>query len=142
MVTFNNTKKCKINWKVWKLNEQLSNESVHQKKMYIFAIYQSLKSDSQLPKKIDFSCFSGRPLKVMKNIFYFMLKALLFLRCLYVCPHSFDHVEKQFDKSAKVTLIICDVTDWETNNHNKHIAQYLKYLKNIWKIIHKMWWRS
>ena len=34
------------------------------------------------------------------------------------------------DKKAKVNSQIYDVTNWETNNHNVHIAQYLK---RYWK---------
>ena len=36
------------------------------------------------------------------------------------------YVEKRLDKSAKVSFKIYDVTDWTTNNGNKHIAHYLK----------------
>ena len=38
-----------------------------------------LKSESQLSKKIGFFCMIGSPLKIMKNTFYFMLKALFVL---------------------------------------------------------------
>ena len=33
----------------------------------------TLKSDSRLPKKILFICFSDSPPKMMKNAFYFIL---------------------------------------------------------------------
>ena len=40
---------------------------------------QILKSDSHLPKK-NYSCFYDSPLKMMKNAFYFILKALFVLK--------------------------------------------------------------
>ena len=43
-------------------------------------INQSFKSDSHLPKKILFICFNDSPLKMMKNVFYFILKALFALK--------------------------------------------------------------
>ena len=39
-----------------------------------------LKSDSHLPKKICCIYFNESPLKVMKNAFYFILKALFVLK--------------------------------------------------------------
>ena len=38
------------------------------------------KSDSHLPKKISFIFFNESLLKIMKNTFYFTLKALFVLR--------------------------------------------------------------
>ena len=61
-------------------------------------------------KKVVIVCFSESPLKMMKNAFYFMLKAI-FVLSFWLC---------------KVNFKICDVTDWTTNNCNTHIAQYLK----------------
>ena len=39
-----------------------------------------LKSDSHLPKKFLFICLNESPLKLMKNAFYFILKALFVLK--------------------------------------------------------------
>ena len=39
-----------------------------------------LKSDSHLPKKICFICLFESPLKMMKNAFYFIIKALFVLK--------------------------------------------------------------
>ena len=39
-----------------------------------------LKPDFHLPKKIFFICFNDGPSKMMKNGFYFILKALFVLR--------------------------------------------------------------
>ena len=43
-------------------------------------VWKWLKSDSRLSKKICFICFNECPLKMMKNAFYFMLKALFVLK--------------------------------------------------------------
>ena len=63
---------------------------------------------------------------MMKNAFYFVLKALFvlgtftFLSWLFVC------VEKRLNKKAKVNFKIYDVKNWTTNNYNTHVAQYFK----------------
>ena len=54
--------------------------------MLIFLV-DCLKSDSHFPKKILFICFGESPLKMMKNVFYVILKALFVLKI-------FGHVEK------------------------------------------------
>ena len=41
---------------------------------------KNLKSDSHLSKRILFVCFNENPLKMMKNAFYFILKALFLLK--------------------------------------------------------------
>ena len=45
-------------------------------------------------KKVGFICFNRRPLKMMKNAFYFMSKALFLLRYLNFCTKFFGHVGK------------------------------------------------
>ena len=57
-------------------------------------IYQSLKSDSHPTKKILFICFNKSPLKVMKNAFYFILKALFVLKIFTFLSWHFGHVEE------------------------------------------------
>ena len=66
------------------------------------------------------------PLKINKSSFYFVLKTLFDLRYLYFCPDLFGHVGKWLDQKAKIKFKIHDVTGWETNNYNTHIAQYLR----------------
>ena len=61
----------------------------------------------------------------MKNAFYFMLKALLIFEILTFTSWLFGYVEKRLDKKAMVNFKVDDVTDWTTNDHNTHIAQYL-----------------
>ena len=53
-----------------------------------------LKLDSHLPKKFCFICFTESPLKMMKNAFYFILKALLVLKVFKFLSWLFAHVEK------------------------------------------------
>ena len=40
-------------------------------------LYTPFKPDSHLPKQILFICINKSPLRMMKNAFYFTLKALL-----------------------------------------------------------------
>ena len=58
--------------------------------------------------------------------FYIMLKALFVLKVFKFLSWHFGYVGKQRDKKAKVNFKTYDVTDWETNNYNKNIVQYLK----------------
>ena len=63
-----------------------------------------LKSDSYFPKKLIL--FVSNHLKMMKNAFYFMLKAFSFLRYLIFFPDFFGHVEKRVDKNVKLSFKI------------------------------------
>ena len=81
-----------------------------------------LKIDPHLAKRWFF-CFNGRSLEMMKNAFYFMLRALLVPKYLNYCPNVF--VRQKKDPIKKVTLRIYKVTEWEVNNCNTHIAQHL-----------------
>ena len=65
-------------------------------------------------------------LKMMKNVFYFALKALFVLKVFKFLSDFFSHIEKLLDKKIKVNFKIYDVINWEINNWNTHIAQYLK----------------
>ena len=73
-------------------------------------------------KKVGFICLNGRSLKILKNTFYFMLKAL-FSRYLKFCLDFSGHVEKQLDQKAKVNFKLLTS---QRNSSNRHIAQYLK----------------
>ena len=55
---------------------------------------KNLKSDSNLPKEVCIFCFIERPLKMMKNVFYFILKALSILKMFKFLSWLFGHVEK------------------------------------------------
>ena len=54
----------------------------------------TLKLDSHLPKKIIFICYNESPLKIMKNAFYFTLKALFVLKIFKFLSWHFGHVEE------------------------------------------------
>ena len=62
-------------------------------------------------------------LKMMKDGFYFILKALFVLKIFRSCVLSFGHVEKRLDYRGKVSFRIYYFTAWKTNNCNAHIAQ-------------------
>ena len=48
---------------------------------------------------------------MMKNAFYFMLKALVVLEVFSFMSWLFGYIEIQFDKKAMVTFKIDEVTD-------------------------------
>ena len=53
-----------------------------------------LKSDLHIPKKNCVTCFHEGPLKMMKNAFYFMIKALFVLKVFKFLSWYFGHVGK------------------------------------------------
>ena len=53
-----------------------------------------LKSGSHLPKKNCFTCFNEKTLKMMKNAFYFILKAHFVLKIFRFLSRLFAHVGK------------------------------------------------
>ena len=71
------------------------------------------------------------PLKMMKNAFYYVLKALFVLKIFTFLSSLFGHVGRRIDKKAKVIFKIYDVTRWAANNYNIHIAQYLKKYRQL-----------
>ena len=52
----------------------------------------------------------------------------MFLRYLHFCPDSFNYFgfPKRLDEKAKENVKIYDVTNWNTNYHNKHISEFSK----------------
>ena len=71
------------------------------------------------------------PLKMMRNNFYFTLKAFFVLNIFKFLPWLFGLVAKRLAKKEKVNFKFYDVTDWLTNNCNTHIAQPLPKLKEL-----------
>ena len=63
-------------------------------------------------KKVDFICFNGKLLNLMKNVFFSFWKNLIF------CPGFFNHAGKRLDQKAKLNFKMYDVTDLNTNNYN------------------------
>ena len=61
-----------------------------------------LKSDSHIPKK-KIICFDDSPSKMLKNVFYFILKVLFVLRIFKFLSWLFGHVEN--DLIRKIRLI-------------------------------------
>ena len=59
--------------------------------------FSGLNSDPYFPKKKWFICFNESPLKMMKNAFYFILKALFVLKIFQFLSQPFGHVEKWLD---------------------------------------------
>ena len=55
---------------------------------------------------------------MMKNAFYFMLKALFVLE-IFTCL-------SWLNKKVMLDFKIYDVADWTTNNYNTNISQYRK----------------
>ena len=55
---------------------------------------EKIKSGSDLPKNIFIIGFNESPLKMMKNAFYFILKALFALKIFKLLSWLFGHVEK------------------------------------------------
>ena len=76
---------------------------------------------------VVFIYFKESSIKILKNAFYFMLKALFLLEIFNFLSLLFVYVEKRLDKKGKVNFKIYDVTHWTTNNiYNIFIVQYLK----------------
>ena len=53
------------------------------------------------------------PLKMKKNAFYFMLKALFILELF-----TFGYIGRRVDKKVMVNFKIYDFTNWTTNDYN------------------------
>ena len=62
---------------------------------------------------------------MVKNAFYFTLKALSVLKIFKFLYLLFGYEEKQLDQKDKVNFKINVFTTWLTNNCNIHIDQYL-----------------
>ena len=67
---------------------------------------------------------------MMKNAFYFMLKASFGLKIFNFLSGHFWSCKKRFDVKTNVNFKICDVTDWNTNNYNTHIADFSRSKTN------------
>ena len=66
-------------------------EDIFHYKYYQNHLIYYIKSDSHLPKKI---CFNDSPSKMMKKVFYFILKAFFVLKIFEFLSWLFGHVEK------------------------------------------------
>ena len=59
---------------------------------------------------------------MMKNVFYFMLKALFVFEIFAFSSLLFGYVGKRLDEKAKVNFKIYDLSDRTTNNFNACIV--------------------
>ena len=75
-----------------------------------------LKVGLSSSKKVCFICSNESPFNIMKNGFYFMLKAFFFLKIIKFLSETFFVMEEN-DLVRKLRLV--------SNNCNTHIAQYL-----------------
>ena len=62
---------------------------------------------------------------MMKNAFYFILKALFILKIFKLLSWLFGHAEKSLDYKDKANFEIHGVMAWLTKNWNRRITQYL-----------------
>ena len=63
---------------------------------------------------------------MMKDVFYFMLKAPFDLEIFTFLSWLFGYAEKRLDKKDIINFKIYDVTYSTANNYNTHIGQYRK----------------
>ena len=88
-----------------------------------------LMSESHLPRNF-FYVLQWKPFKkLFKNdekCFLFHVKSSFCLWDICIFILTFWLYRKRLTKKAMVNFKIYDVTDWTSNNYNKHIAQYLK----------------
>ena len=84
---------------------------------------------------------SERPLEMMKNAFYFTLKALFILMIFKFLSWLFCHVEKRLDKKDKVNFKIYDVTTWFTNSYNTYrlISKEIKAIRQWSLSVSRTW---
>ena len=88
---------------------------------------KALKSNSHLPK-ILFFCIVNSPSKIMKNAFYFTLKALFVLKIFEFLSWLFGHVGKSAWLEIKVNIKIYYVT---TCNYFYNILRVSEALPNF-----------
>ena len=81
--------------------------------LYNFFAFILLKVGLSLPKNC-FYLLQLRPFKMIKNVFYFMLKAFSIFKIFAFLSLLFGYVEKRLDK--KFNFEINDITDWTANN--------------------------
>ena len=65
-------------------------------------------------------------LRMTKNAFYFIIKALFILKVFKFLSRLFYQVEKTVLLDDKVNFIIYNITTWLPNICNTHIDQYPK----------------
>ena len=73
---------------------------------------------------------------MMKNAFYFILKALFVLKIFTFLSLLFGHVEKRIDKKDKVNFKFYDVASWLTKTILIHLLRNISRNKGneIWSV--------
>ena len=75
---------------------------------------------------------------MIKNAFYFSLKALFVLKVFKFLSSLFGREKKPLDQTDKIIFVIYDATAGLTMNYNTHIAQYLTNYRQpdneIWSV--------
>ena len=82
------------------------------------------KTDKRHTLKSETIFGSWKPLKMMKNAFYFTSNALFNVKIFKFLSWLFGHVAKRLDKKDEINFKFYDVAAWLTNNCNTRIAQY------------------
>ena len=86
--------------------------------LYILEGKKLLSLTLTFQKKVFFICFNDSSSKMMKNAFYFILKALFLLTIFKFLSWLFERAEKTAWLRDKVNFEIYDVTAWLRNNYN------------------------
>ena len=74
--------------------------------------------DSHFPKKLLLFASIKSPLKMMKNVFYFLLKCLfLFLRYLDFCADFFGYVKSTLMRKSQVGMLTISIRLLWSDNH-------------------------
>ena len=81
-------------------------------------------------------------LKIMKNAFYFISKALFVLKTFKLLSWSFGHAAKRLDKKDKINFRFCDVTVLLTNNCWYTYCPISGDVKVMWLEKQKMQWKT
>ena len=90
--------------------------------LFELSFYISIKIGLSPSKKNCVICFIESPLKVMKNAFYFILKAPFVLEIFKFFLMTFWSCRKN-GLIRKVNFKIHEVTAWLTNNYNTRISR-------------------
>ena len=102
---------------VWRYDSEGDTNLVSFWDFYLFELIFLLKLYSNLPPKIVI-CFIENPLKMMKNTFCFVLKALFILKTYKFLSWLFVHVEKMKNGlMRKIRLVLKFMTSkpgWKT----------------------------
>ena len=64
-------------------------------------MYSRFKVGIPSSKKVAFILFNESPLKMLKNVFYFILNVLFVLEIFTVLSRLFGYVQKRFDKKKQ-----------------------------------------